>query len=305
MQQPWDCSSAFAALLEGRDPSASPLPTEPDLPGSFTLVPQEACTTPVWIKAQVYPCHNILRKKTRELLTAANRKKCYTCRAQTLPLIARLLYNRFVNMTTDREDRDSLWKPGKIVRYFPCNCKDVNVQSIEAAEIGLWKHHQKPGKHIVDKRHPTTFSIVLLFLLLEIYDLFLGFIVSGTQCLYPTNIICKLSQISRSIFRWTFQVCILSSTKIILFKVWNKCDQTCILNTWFQNIQLVLTSPSYSYKSQCVFLTQLDEQSLPRYWVCDNIYLDDLSQNLASYWWDSNWTINLLAFLFFQECFGY
>lgn len=65
MQQPRDCSSASARLHEGRDPSVPWLPAEPHLPGSITLVPWEACATPVWIKAPIYPYHNIQRRKTR------------------------------------------------------------------------------------------------------------------------------------------------------------------------------------------------------------------------------------------------
>lgn len=135
MQQPRDYSSAPAGLREGRNAPMPRPPAEPDLQGFITLVPRKVHTTLVWIKAQIYPCHNIHRRKTREQPTNTNRKKCYTCRAQTLPLDAKLLYYWFVNMIRDREDRIGLLKPGKIVRYFPHNCKDVNAQNIEAAEI--------------------------------------------------------------------------------------------------------------------------------------------------------------------------
>lgn len=87
VQQPQEGSADSAGLHKGRDPSMPWLPVELDLPGFMTLVPQEPCT-PVRIKAQIYSCHNIYRRKTREQPTD-NRKKSYTCRAQTLPLVAR------------------------------------------------------------------------------------------------------------------------------------------------------------------------------------------------------------------------
>lgn len=120
-QQPQDCGPASAGLHKGRDPSVPQPPAKPDPPGSITLVLQEVCAIVVRIKAQIYPCHNIYRRETREQPTDTNRKKCYAYRAQTLPLVAQLLEYQFLNVIRDRENRVGLSKLRKTLRYFPYN----------------------------------------------------------------------------------------------------------------------------------------------------------------------------------------
>lgn len=80
------------------------------IPGSITLVPEEAYTISVWMKTQIYPLQHPW-EKDQKVNNRFQQQKCQTHRAQTLHLAGRLQY--YWSVTMIREDRAGLTEPLK------------------------------------------------------------------------------------------------------------------------------------------------------------------------------------------------